>query len=36
MAKTYIIGNWKMNQSLAEVNSFFSELREMDIQEGNL
>ncbi|MBT4791518.1 MAG: triose-phosphate isomerase [Halobacteriovoraceae bacterium] len=26
MAKTYMIGNWKMNQTLAEVESFFANL----------
>ncbi len=27
MPKTYMIGNWKMNQSLAEIESFFSNLK---------
>jgi triosephosphate isomerase len=35
MAKTYMIGNWKMNQSLEEINSFFTELKSIDLPTGN-
>ena len=35
MAKTYMIGNWKMNQSLEEINSFYTELKSIDLPEGN-
>lgn len=34
-AKTYIIGNWKMNQGLDELTSFFNELKETNLPEGN-
>ncbi|MBD66461.1 MAG: triose-phosphate isomerase [Halobacteriovoraceae bacterium] len=27
MAKTYMVGNWKMNQSLADIENFFSDLK---------
>ncbi|OUR96227.1 triose-phosphate isomerase [Halobacteriovorax marinus] len=29
MRKTHIVGNWKMNQSLAEIETFFNELGEL-------
>jgi triosephosphate isomerase len=35
MAKTYMIGNWKMNQSLEEVKSFFTSLKEQNLSQGN-
>ena len=31
-AKTYMVGNWKMNQSLTELESFFAELKLTDNQ----
>lgn len=34
-AKTYIVGNWKMNQGLDELTSFFNELKETNLPEGN-
>ncbi len=35
MAKTYMIGNWKMNQSLEEITTFFTDLKAMELKEGN-
>jgi triosephosphate isomerase len=35
MAKTYMIGNWKMNQNLEEVRTFFSLLKEQNLSKGN-
>jgi triosephosphate isomerase len=35
MAKTYMIGNWKMNQSLEEVKNFFNSFKDQDLPEGN-
>lgn len=35
MAKTYMIGNWKMNQSLEEVLNFFGVMKEHRLNEGN-
>lgn len=34
-AKSYMIGNWKMNQNLSEVKSFFQELKDQKIKSGN-
>lgn len=34
MAKSYMIANWKMNQSIAEIDSFFEEFNKIDF-EGN-
>ena len=31
---TYIVGNWKMNQDLSEIKSFFSELNSLPPQSG--
>lgn len=35
MAKTYMIGNWKMNQSLDEITEFFSSIKGKTTKEGN-
>lgn len=35
MAKTYMVGNWKMNQSIDELTSFFKDLKATDLGEGN-
>lgn len=35
MAKKYMIGNWKMNQSLEEVIGFFSAINEKSLDDGN-
>ena len=35
MAKTYIVGNWKMNHNVHEVNEFFSEVTKANLPEGN-
>jgi triosephosphate isomerase len=35
MAKTYMIGNWKMNQSLEEISTFFTDLKAIDLPVGN-
>lgn len=35
MAKTYMIGNWKMNQSLEEINDFFYTIEDSKLKEGN-
>ncbi len=34
-AKTYIVGNWKMNQSLDELTGFFNTLKETSVPAGN-
>ena len=34
-AKTYIVGNWKMNQGLGELKDFFSKLKDQALPEGN-
>lgn len=34
-AKTYIIGNWKMNQSLDDLTGFFNTLKEISVPKGN-
>jgi triosephosphate isomerase len=34
-AKTYIVGNWKMNQGLTELKEFFGALKETTLPEGN-
>lgn len=33
--KTYIIGNWKMNHKLHELNEFFAEIDKADLPAGN-
>lgn len=33
--KTYMVGNWKMNHSVHELNEFFTELKKEDIGSGN-
>ena len=35
MAKTYMIGNWKMNQNLSEVKDFFQSLKNEKLEAGN-
>jgi triosephosphate isomerase len=35
MAKTYIVGNWKMNQKLSEVTNFFESLKATNLPQGN-
>lgn len=35
MPKRYIIGNWKMNQSLSEISEFFNSLRAPMLSDGN-
>lgn len=35
MPKTYMVGNWKMNQSLRELNQFFSIVEKEDLPQGN-
>jgi len=35
MTKNYMIGNWKMNQTQKEVTTFFNELNELGVPEGN-
>ncbi len=35
MAKVYMIGNWKMNQSLEEINDFFYTIEEANLKKGN-
>jgi len=35
MAKTYMVGNWKMNQGLQDLKSFFAELSAKNLPEGN-
>jgi triosephosphate isomerase len=35
MAKVYMIGNWKMNQSLEEINDFFYSIEEASLKGGN-
>lgn len=34
-AKTYIVGNWKMNQTLSELEAFFNDLKSTALPEGN-
>lgn len=35
MPKTYIVGNWKMNQNIHQLNEFFSEMEKADLPTGN-
>lgn len=35
MPKNYIVGNWKMNQSLEDINSFITIFSESNIKDGN-
>lgn len=35
MAKNFMIGNWKMNQTQNEINSFFNEINKLDLPSGN-
>lgn len=35
MTQTYMIGNWKMNQGLKEITSFFEELKSKSLKPGN-
>jgi triosephosphate isomerase (TIM) len=35
MPKTYIVGNWKMNQTFTEVESFFEQLKNIKLPQGH-
>ncbi|MEX0799163.1 MAG: triose-phosphate isomerase [Bacteriovoracaceae bacterium] len=35
MPKTYMVGNWKMNQGLHELNEFFIQIDKADLPQGN-
>lgn len=35
MAKNYMIGNWKMNQSLEDMSHFFNALKKEELSKGN-